>query len=82
MKSKFVGALVGMGIGDALGAGFEGMSAVLPECVKVTAWSSDFLSYIDDTHLMIGVAESLIETKDFSGKHMARILIQRYDQEP
>ena len=37
LKSKFLGALVGTGIGDALGAPFEGRRRVKPEEIEAVA---------------------------------------------
>ena len=82
LKSRFVVALIDTGIGDALGVGFESMSSVLPELVRVAACNSDSLSYTDDTHMMIDVAEFLIDTKGFNGERIARTFIKRYEQEP
>ncbi|MCQ5375365.1 MAG: ADP-ribosylglycohydrolase family protein [Methanomassiliicoccales archaeon] len=76
LKSKFIGCLIGSAIGDALGRRFEGH------------WLSDALDqefmgrWTDDTHMMIGVAESLIEMKGFDGEHMARVFIRNYEMEP
>ena len=38
--------------------------------------------YTDDTAMMIGVAESLIENKGFNAEHMAHTFIKNYDAEP
>lgn len=38
--------------------------------------------YTDDTAMMIGVAESLIENKGFNAEHMAQTFIRNYDAEP
>jgi len=40
------------------------------------------LIYTDDTHMTIGIAESLIENKGFDGEHMAQTFIKNYDAEP
>jgi poly(ADP-ribose) glycohydrolase ARH3 len=40
------------------------------------------LKYTDDTHMMIGVAESLIENKGFVGEHMAHRFIDNFFKEP
>ena len=40
------------------------------------------LIYTDDTHMTIGVAESLIESKGFDGEHMAQTFIKNYEAEP
>jgi len=77
LKSKFVGCLVGSAVGDALGRSLEGL------------WTSELEieegfsgRWTDDTHMMIGVAESLIENQGFDGSHMAQTFIQNYEREP
>ncbi len=76
MLTKFLGCLVGNAVGDALGSSFEGF------------WVSDleFGGYsgrwTDDTHMMIGVAESLISCGGFDGGHMAQTFIRNYEEEP
>jgi len=40
------------------------------------------LAYTDDTHMTIGVAESLIESKGFDGEHMTQTFIKNYEVEP
>ncbi|UCC91072.1 MAG: ADP-ribosylglycohydrolase family protein [Dehalococcoidia bacterium] len=82
LKSKFLGALVGTGVGDALGAPFEGRFMVKPEEVEAVAEKREVLTYTDDTHMMIGVAESLIRTRGFDGKDMTYTFIQNYELEP
>jgi len=82
LRSKFAGSLVGTGVGDALGAGLEGRSAVDEVGVRALADRHDVLDYTDDTHMMIGVAESLIEMKGFDGEHMAHRFVENYDREP
>ena len=82
LKSKFLGALVGTGVGDALGAPFEGRYRVTPEEVEAIAEKREVLTYTDDTHMMIGVAESLIGTRGFDGKDMAYTFIKNYELEP
>jgi len=75
LKSKFVGCLVGSAVGDALGSSFEGSSGLK----KLRIGVSFSGRWTDDTHMMIGVAESLIEHHGFNGKHMAQIFIKRYE---
>jgi poly(ADP-ribose) glycohydrolase ARH3 len=76
LRSKFVGCLIGSAVGDALGSSFEG------------SWSSEAKierfsgRWTDDTHMMIGVAESLIANKGFDGSNMAQIFIKNYEREP
>ncbi len=82
LKSKFIGALVGTGIGDALGAPFEGRSRVKPEDIDGIADRLASLTYTDDTHMMIGVAESLVRTGGFDGEDMAQAFTKNYELEP
>lgn len=78
LRSKFVGCLVGSAVGDALGSSFEG-SWILKELKIEEKFSG---RWTDDTHMMIGVAESLIKNHGFEGSHMAQIFIKNYEQEP
>ncbi len=82
LKSKFLGALIGTGVGDALGAPFEGWYEVSPEEIEVAAEKQQVLTYTDDTHMMIGVAESLIRANSFDGNDMAQTFAQNYELEP
>lgn len=82
MKSKFGGSLVGTGVGDAVGAGFEGWHMVEAEAVEAVADRRDVLTYTDDTHMMIGIAESLVENRGFDGQHMAHTFMENYEREP
>lgn len=82
LKSKFSGALIGTGVGDALGVLFEGRYQVKPDEIEQVAERRQVLSYTDDTHMMIGVAESLIRAGGFDGEDMAYTFIQNYEREP
>jgi len=76
LRSKFIGCLVGSAIGDALGSSFEGLWV---SEAKIERFSG---SWTDDTHMMIGVAESLIVNEGFDGSHMAQTFIKNYEREP
>jgi len=54
LKSKFLGALIGTGIGDSLGAPFAGSPVVSPEGIEKVADKQELLTYTDDTHMMNG----------------------------
>jgi len=82
LKSKFLGALIGTGVGDALGAPFEGFFPVTPEDIEQVAARQEVLTYTDDTHMMIGVAESLIKNRGFDGEDMAHTFARNYELEP
>ncbi|NIR86931.1 hypothetical protein GWO13_04880 [Candidatus Bathyarchaeota archaeon] len=77
LKSKFVGCLVGSAVGDALGRSLEGLW--ISELKIEEGFSG---RWTDDTHMMIGVADSLIENKGFDGRHMAQTFIRNYEREP
>ena len=77
LRSKFVGCLVGSAVGDALGSSLEGLR--IPELKIEEGFSG---RWTDDTHMMIGVAESLIEKEGFDGSHMAQTFIRNYEREP
>jgi poly(ADP-ribose) glycohydrolase ARH3 len=82
LRLKFLGSLVGQALGDALGAPFEGRERVKQSEVLSEASGHKALIYTDDTHMMMGVAESLIEMRGFDGKHMVYNFIRNFDAEP
>ncbi|MBL7119448.1 MAG: ADP-ribosylglycohydrolase family protein [Dehalococcoidia bacterium] len=82
MRSKFLGSLIGTGVGDALGAGLEGRRRVDQAEVQAVAERRGTLIYTDDTHMMIGIAESLIAKKGFDGEHMTHRFMENYSREP
>ncbi len=82
LTQKFRGALVGAAVGDALGARFEGAPSVtLPELERLERDPGP-LRYTDDTHMTIGMAQSLVERKGFDGAHMAALFATRFMEEP
>ncbi|MBN1455205.1 MAG: ADP-ribosylglycohydrolase family protein [Methanomicrobia archaeon] len=78
LRSKFIGALLGTAVGDALGAPLEGWSSERITRVYGDAGRLALVEgrYSDDTEQMIGVAESLLIIKGFDGADMARTLVQ------
>jgi poly(ADP-ribose) glycohydrolase ARH3 len=81
-KSKFLGCLIGAAIGDALGARWEGSGMSRSEDIVSLAEKLEQLIYTDDTHMTIGIAESLIVNRGFDGEHMAQTFIKNYEAEP
>lgn len=82
LKEKFLGAVLGTAAGDGIGAGFEGHRTADADQVRAAADQRNVLTYTDDTHMMIGIAESLIERRGFDGAHMAARFADNFFQEP
>lgn len=80
--NKFLGSVLGTAVGDSVGAGFEGLHGFTEDQVHAVAERRKVLRYTDDTHMMIGVAESLITQVGFDGEHMADRFIYNYNWEP
>jgi len=84
LKPKFLGALIGTAVGDALGMPVEGWSyeeieAEYGELREMYDGRLPAGHYTDDTEMMIGVAESLAAKKGFNGEDMAQRFIDNYD---
>ena len=79
LRAKFSGSLVGTAVGDAVGAGFEGRRVLESDVIGDLVARRELLAYTDDTHMMIGVAESLVQKEGFDGEHMARVFIKNYE---
>ena len=82
LQRKFCGCLVGLAIGDALGAPFEGRWWVSGSEVHAAARRRSVLRYTDDTHMALGVAESLVACGGFDGRHMAETFVRNFEREP
>ena len=77
-----MGALIGTAVGDALGALFEGRDPAEINEIRDAAKKPPLLTYTDDTHMMIGVAESLIHSRGFNAGDMLSRFIKNYEAEP
>ena len=75
-RSKFIGCLVGVAVGDSLGARRKGATGINDDVADLSP------RYTDDTAMTIGVGESLVDQKEFHYWHMAGRLIRNYEQEP
>ncbi len=90
VKDKFLGCLIGAAIGDAVGQAIgttiyefeEEDRLVSSDEIQALTKVLPALRYTDDTHMTIGVAESLITCKGFDGSHMVQRFIANYDNEP
>ena len=72
-KDRFVGALLGTFVGDALGMPYEGWIGTFNPGEMARG------VYTDDTQMMIGVAESLVACGGFDGADMARRFVENFD---
>jgi len=82
IRKKFLGSLLGAALGDAIGASREGHRMAAEHEIELVAGVSYPLTYTDDTHMTIGMAESLVECGGFNGPHMAGRFVSNYLQEP
>jgi poly(ADP-ribose) glycohydrolase ARH3 len=81
IRKKFLGSMLGAALGDAVGASWEGQQTATEQEISYVAQTSGTLRYTDDTHMTIGVAESLVECRGFDGKHMTECFIDNYSRE-
>jgi len=82
LRKKFLGCLLGVAVGDALGACWEGRLMSQEGEIESLTEKLGWLTYTDDTHMTIGVVESLIDSKGFHGEHMLQTFIRNYEAEP
>src|SRR5580693_6417909 len=85
MLDRFRGCLLGQAVGDALGAPFETMpgSAIyygFGSARKILAAPPvETLEYTDDTQMMIGIAETLIEHRRIVQDDLMRRFADNFD---
>jgi poly(ADP-ribose) glycohydrolase ARH3 len=83
-ESRFTGCLLGQAVGDALGAPYEGLSADNiywgwgPPAELIRNSSGEDLFYTDDTQMMIGVAETLLEHGRIDEAGLCRAFVTNY----
>ncbi len=82
LRQKFLGSLLGAALGDAIGASREGHRMAARHETELVDLISGPLRYTDDTHMAIGIAESLVECRGFDGAHMAGRFVDNYVKEP
>ncbi|MBM3983279.1 MAG: hypothetical protein FJ304_24005 [Planctomycetes bacterium] len=84
---RFAGCLLGLAVGDALAAPYEGLTHAdiffqfgSPDLL-VKNPSGDALYYTDDTEMMIGVAEALVECGRVEEARLCRAFADNYHPE-
>ncbi|HEX4610041.1 MAG TPA: ADP-ribosylglycohydrolase family protein [Urbifossiella sp.] len=84
---RFTGCLLGLAVGDALGAPYEGLTGFDiffgfgPPDAIVKNPSGDTLYYTDDTEMMIGLAETLGEVGGVDEARLVRAFAENYHPE-
>ena len=82
LPDRFAGSLLGTALGDSIGASDWGRALARRGIIDPDAQPLGILPYTDDTHMTIGVAESLIERRGLDVDHMARRFAENYEREP
>jgi poly(ADP-ribose) glycohydrolase ARH3 len=83
LKDRFAGCLLGLAIGDALGAKFEAQSADairarFSSVEHLIAYPQEEIWYTDDTQMTIGVAEALVADGEVIEEHLCQAFIANY----
>jgi poly(ADP-ribose) glycohydrolase ARH3 len=80
---RFEGCLLGLAVGDALGAKFEAHSAEairdrFPTADHLIGYPQEDIWYTDDTQMAIGVAETLVSQGQIVEEHLCRAFVANY----
>jgi poly(ADP-ribose) glycohydrolase ARH3 len=83
LQDRFTGCLLGLAIGDALGAKFEAQSADairarFPTAAALMAYPTEEIWYTDDTQMTIGVAETLAAHGRIVEEHLCAAFVANY----
>jgi poly(ADP-ribose) glycohydrolase ARH3 len=84
----FAGCLLGQAVGDGLGAPYEGLLPDMiyhdfgPSSELVKNPENETLYYTDDTQMMIGVAETLVERGHIEEETLCRAFAANYQPRP
>lgn len=82
-RDRYRGALVGVAVGDALGAAFEGHAGPVRR-TQVAEHLESLLPtrFTDDTAMTIAVAESLLDVDGLDPDHLAGTFVAHHSREP
>lgn len=83
LESRFIGSLLGVAVGDAIGARFEAhhadhIRARFGSDQALFDYCQEKLWYTDDTQMTIGVAEALIERGGIEEESLCRAFVSNY----
>jgi len=79
LEDKFVGSILGLALGDALGARYEGGLFGQALWWALGVGKGDLLRWSDDTEMALGLAKSLIEHRGVDLDHLARTWAENAD---
>ncbi len=79
MEDRFVGSMLGLALGDALGAKHEGGPLGQAAWWMLGIGKGDLLRWSDDTQMAMGLAESLIAKRGLDADHVAKLWAERAD---
>ncbi len=74
--------MLGAAIGDGIGARFEGSRSVDEDRLRQFVESTEPLRYTDDTHMAIGLAQSILDRGGLEEAHTASVFARNYAREP
>jgi len=84
VADRFTGCLIGLAVGDAIGGPYEGLTSAdiyfqfgTPEVI-IRNPSNETLYFTDDTEMMFGVAETLIECGSIDEARLCRAFVENY----
>jgi poly(ADP-ribose) glycohydrolase ARH3 len=80
LQAKFVGSMLGSGLGDAIGE----LAFLHPHKDRLCATLRQLseLSYTDDTAMAIGLAESILQKKGIDPEHLGKTFSENFEREP
>lgn len=82
LRDRCRGCLLGVALGDALGAAFEGAPRVEAGQFRRWADADEALRWTDDTHMTMALATSLLECGGLDEDHLAWRFAEAYRAEP
>lgn len=82
LSDRCRGALIGVGLGDAIGAPFQGQPNPSPEAIVELLWSPHDLRTTDDTAMTLAVGEAIVAAGRVDQDQLAAHLAARYLADP
>ena len=85
LEDRFVGSLLGLAVGDALGGCFEGQSSAWivsqyhTRAELIASPPAGKLYYTDDTQMAIGVAEALLRDQEIVESSLCEAFVENYE---